>query len=761
MIHHDERSRLGVIPHARGMAFWIRFIRYKEFFLISFRQRLGGAFMFSLALASSIQAEAGLTDLPMEELLKTEISLDDAFDIFGAVVSTPKVSVATGKCQDAFLAPAVTSVITAQDLEAIGARTLSEALRSVPGLYVRRDQVYQPEFAVRGVNRANNSDMLVLINGEPFKGLESGNRGIGWRDMPVNGIARIEVIRGPGSAVHGADAFSGTINIITKTARDIGGTEVGARLGSFNTSETWLLHGRRYGDYEIAAMLELLDTDGQDTVVPADTQSFLDQMTGTQASLAPSSVNARERSADARLDITHHNWRWRAAYQGRFDVGTGVGASGALDDWGDINRNRFSLDAIYHNRLLTPNWNVSAQLNYVYDENNIHFGIYPPGMGGILDLGGQAVPFVYPDGMRLKLVTKEEHIHAGLSGFYAGLKDHLIRVGVGIRYEDLFEVGYHSNNGLDATGNPIMPGSPMLDLSDTPAAIYPEAQRINYYAFIQDSWHLAPNWDFTWGVRHDDYSDFGGTTNPRAALVWQTTPRLTAKLLYGRAFRAPSFRDLYTANNQVFIGNPNLEPETSETLELAFNWRAYDKLNVSLNLFHLKLKDMIRGVDTPAYNIQTVMNEGELKSHGAEFELRWKLSRRASLLFNHAWSDVAQHVSVGRETLSDTTFIPMQQAYARVDTLLWPKWYLNTQLIWLSEQKRETLDDSRPPVSSSFSTDLTLRYKNIGHSKWNAAFGIRNVFDEKLRYHSYLPLPDDFPQAGRTFFAEFRYLFDK
>jgi iron complex outermembrane receptor protein len=105
--------------------------------------------------------------------------------------------------------------------------------------------------------------------------------------MPVNAIARIEVIRGPGAAVFGADAFAGVINLITKTKQDIEGTETGVRAGSFDSYEGWLLHGEDYGGFDVALSLEYQTTDGHKEVVQEDAPTQFDKLFGTHASLAP------------------------------------------------------------------------------------------------------------------------------------------------------------------------------------------------------------------------------------------------------------------------------------------------------------------------------------------------------------------------------------------------------------------------------------------------------------------------------------------
>ncbi|MEZ5673589.1 MAG: TonB-dependent receptor plug domain-containing protein [Thiotrichaceae bacterium] len=168
-----------------------------------------------------------LTTLSFDELSEVEIQLDDVFDVFDGLVKIKPVTIATGAEQSAARAPSVTSVITAQDIEAIGATDLDEVLETVPGLHVIRSNPYRPLYTIRGIYSQYNPEVLVLINGIAISSVYSGDRGIGWGGMPVNAISRIEVIRGPGSAVYGADAFAGVINIITKTADDIEGTAGG------------------------------------------------------------------------------------------------------------------------------------------------------------------------------------------------------------------------------------------------------------------------------------------------------------------------------------------------------------------------------------------------------------------------------------------------------------------------------------------------------------------------------------------------------
>ena len=104
--------------------------------------------------------------------------------------------------------------------------------------------------------------------------------------------------------------------------------------------------------------------------------------------------------------------------------------------------------------------------------------------------------------------------------------------------------------------------------------------------FAQDEWQFVENWNLTTGIRYDHYSDFGGTLNPRFALVWATTDSVTTKLLYGRAFRPPSFNELYVINNPNIVGDPELKPQTIDTYELALSHQLTREFLYTLNAFY-------------------------------------------------------------------------------------------------------------------------------------------------------------------------------
>lgn len=149
------------------------------------------------------------------------------------------ITVATGDEKTLAQAPSVASVISAGDIKTMGAQTLAEVLNTIPGLHVSpTSQIMGPKYLIRGINTRLNPQVLMMVDNVPITSVVRGDRHVIWGYFPLNSVARIEVIRGPGSALHGADAFSGIIHVITKEYQQ-STSELGARIGSFNTRQYW------------------------------------------------------------------------------------------------------------------------------------------------------------------------------------------------------------------------------------------------------------------------------------------------------------------------------------------------------------------------------------------------------------------------------------------------------------------------------------------------------------------------------------------
>jgi iron complex outermembrane receptor protein len=672
------------------------------------------------------------------------------------------VSLATGSPRPVSKAPSTTTVITAEDIKATGATDLSEILETVPGIHVSRNGfLWAPIYAIRGILTQYNPEVLVMLNGIPMTNGFYGDRGREISGFPLEHIARIEVIRGPGSALYGAEAVSGVINIVTKTAEDTDGTETGLRAGSFRTYGGWIQHGGKWGEVDVAAYLGLGSTAGFRRTVAADAQTLLDNKSGTHASNAPGPVNVGYDSIDARLDLSHDKWRFRAGYIGRpDDHGTGTGTADALDPISKADAHYANADLTWHDAKFGQNWDVSVQASY-YDiaETNSDITLFPAGSALPLPLPGGAPSTT---GMVGRPQHWERQERLNLSALYAGFERHKLRLGAGYNLDDMYKVTETKN--FTFVTLPVLGNVPIcLDLNCSMVTatqsnglyfLTPHARR-SLYAFVQDEWFLAPDWYLTAGLRQDHYSDFGSTTNPRVALVWDTAYNLTSKLMFGRAFRAPSFVEQYTINNPVALGNPNLKPETINTTELAFSWQAKPNLKTGVNLFHYRMKDVIRFVaNADPTTGSTAQNAGNQHGSGLELEFAWDAATDLKLSGNYAYQR-----SIDENTNQDAGLAPHHHAYLRTDWRFVPGWTLGGQVNWVADRMRQA-GDNRPKIADYTTADLTLRATQL-RKDWELAFSVRNLFNvdarEPTQASSAANIPNDLPLPGRSLYLELRY----
>lgn len=689
----------------------------------------------SIGLACQAMAQTPLTE--EEELAQ----------LYGDKAS---ISLATGSVQPLSRAPAVASVITARDIAAMGATDLDQVLESVAGLHVLSwSAPFNPIYAFRGIASGYNTQVLVLVNGQPITSVFIGNRGQAWGGMPLENVARIEVIRGPGSALYGADAFSGVINVITKTAADIKGVEFGVRAGTFRTRDAFVQMGGTLGPAQAALYLRSGSSDMQNSVIEKDVQSLLDGLFGSRASLAPGHLEVGRDTSDARIDVSLDAWRLRLGWQKR-KVGIGLGLADALDPTGVVPETRTYADLSYTKENILPSWDLAAIANY-YDLDNpsaaIGYKLFPSGA-----FGG-----AYPQGVVGNPGHAERHHHLGVSATFTGLTNHRVRLGAGYRNEDMYATSEYKNFNfvvVPGVGPALLPLGSLVDARNDPNLLYLQPHKRNVrYLFVQDEWKVAPDWAITAGVRHDRYSDFGGTTNPRLAVVWDATYNLIIKALHGRAFRAPNFTEQYTLNNPVNVGNPAIQPETMQMNELAMSWQPLTNVQVDLSLYRYRMSDIIVVVSNADPSTgKTYQNTGDQTGRGLELELGWDAARNLHL---------AGHVSLQRSTDEasgkDAGLAPQRRMFARADWHVGGGWQLGAVINHVAARQRQP-GDLRPAIADYTNTDLTLRY-DAGN--WSLRTTLLNVFDKDRREPTIAPgnVPFDIPLPGRAISADVRLRF--
>ena len=645
-----------------------------------------------------------------------------------------KIKISTNTEQALAKAPSVVSVITAEDIRATGATNLTEILQTVPGIYIRANLFgFRPQVTLRG---AAPTHTLLMVNGSPVKDLVWSSS-IFWKGLTTTMIERVEIIRGPGSALFGSDASAGVINVITKTAGKITQSEAGVRAGSFDTRAGWVQHGGEWNGFDIGFTAEQSHTDGHNPYIAVDGQTARDNTFGTQISYAPGHARYGWDGTDIRFSMARGNWRLLADHLRHSNVEIGLTGASVLDPLTRGSDSRSSIALFYNNDEFAQDWSLNTELRYFHLDYTSGDGFqeYPP---GYTDATG-----TYPDGFINQMRSAERGFVAEGSGLYTGLKTHAIRLGGGYNSENLYFVEQFINLGTGPDGNPLPAGGPLVNVSDSPYAFAPEKTRRIHYLFLQDIWTLAHDVELTAGARYDHYSDFGGSLNPRLALVWQSTDRLTTKLLYGEAFRAPSYLELF-ALTAASRPNPDLAPEKTQTWDLSFSYLASKDLKLGLGFYQFEQSDLITTDPSKQYQYQ---NMGSNTSRGVELEAMWQATKTLR---------VSGNLTSRNDSNSPFNTVPKQTAYLRTDWAFMPHWNWNIQANWVGNRSLPA-GDSRSPIDAYTLVDTTLRYSH--HRDWEFAASMRNLFDVDAREYTSRSLPNNLPLPGRSFHAEIRYRF--
>ena len=515
-------------------------------------------------------APADLTELSLQELMAVKIER----------VSTP-----SRFTQAASEAPASVSVVTSEEIEVFGYRTLGDILRSVRGMYVTYDRSYT-YLGVRGFSRPSdyNSRMLLLVDGHRMNDTLFGSGFIGNEFiLDVDLIDRVEVVRGPTSSLYGNSAFFGVINVMTKRAADLKNVEVSGAVGGegsykgrftaagvlTNTGVQFVLSGSFYNSQ---GNRDLYFPEFDD---PASNNGIAHDLDGEQAwnlfgslswndlTLSAAYVSREKYIPTASWDTLFNDPRYRT-----------VDEHGYVDlKW------QHSLDE--DNDLLARAYFD----DYRYNANYPNLPTDPPSASLSRDDDlGQTV------GGELQWTTRwREHVLT----FGTELQDHLCQ------NQSFYDVD--------------------------PPYTYLDDRRSSFDVGLygQGDFMILTNLRLNAGVRYDYYNEFGDTVNPRAGLIYQPWNRTVFKLLYGTAFRAPNVFEMYYEVLPSNIGNPNLQPEKIQTYELVYEQGLPANLKLTLSGEYYHIDDLINQVNVTPDSLM-FRNTGQANAKGVEAELEWR-----------------------------------------------------------------------------------------------------------------------------------------
>ncbi len=475
-------------------------------------------------------------------------------------------------------APASVSIVTADEIRKYGYRTLAEVMRSQRGMYVSYDRNYT-YLGVRGFSRPTdyNSRVLVLIDGHRTNENIYHMAMLGTESLVnVDLIDHVEIVRGPSSSLYGTNALFGVINVITKRGRDLRGTELAGEYGSLDTGKVRATYGTRLsGGTEVLGSLSAYKSEGQDRLYYKE---FDD----------PSTNNGIAENNDSDTAAN----QFFKLYRGDFTLSAA-----------HVRRVKEVPTASYDATFNDPDQHTVDQQGYVWAEYahtlesgqrftaNLSFDAYryDGTYGNAVDINGDLTGELTKDYGDGRWWTTQLQ----LTGQAA--EQHHYVVGIDLQY-----------NTAQDQGNKIL---------EPYEVIFVDKRKSRQWSlFLQDEWRAAPNLILNFGLRHDDYSEWGGTTNPRLAMIYLASPATTAKLLYGEAYRAPSPYELY------YTPSPWLKPERIRTIEAALEHSLRPNVRAVVSLFRYWMNDLINQQDD-----YTFANTGDAVTDGLELEVEGRL----------------------------------------------------------------------------------------------------------------------------------------
>ena len=587
-------------------------------------------------------------------------------------------------------APSLTTVISSEEIKEMGAKDLAEVLSKVVGLHVgTRSQHYTKTFFIRGIVSEYSSQTLFLINGKPVNSSVRGNFQMIWGAYPLSAVEKIEILRGPGSSLYGANALSGVVNIVMKSYGSTSGDGVGYGLGQNNELNLWFDKQFQLCDSNIYLSYEKLQSDGVETYVRRDFQTELDERFTAMyesgllsfepkaISNAPYNISNTFQVENVWLSVDNHFMTSEFGWQERGDIGQGMGALDAIDPIGKLAANRVYLNIDTKPIALNNGLSVKGSLTHIEEKQRIE------GVVRMLPIGANLGAF--PEGVLAKPEFDESRNIAEMQIFY-NQQDISSVVGLGYQSESVDDVSELKN--FDKNLEPLPSG--LTDVSELDDLVnMPLASRHIFYGYFETTHSLNSDLDITGGGRYDSYSDFGSVFSPKLSVVWMPTFAATFKMSYGQAYRAPSFMELYSTNNPVVNGNPELKPERIKGLDLSFQYFFSRRSSFQANVFYYEAHDVLESVtmdELPSRSL--VKNVGKYTGVGYEFELSHQFNPTLNIKFSLNFIDTQSRYFELNSTKLGMT--PAAQSFASLTKNLGSHWQFTAMAEYIGDRQYKT-----------------------------------------------------------------------
>lgn len=494
--------------------------------------------------------------------------------------------------------PASVAVIDRKELDHQGYRKLSEALSSLPGIYLSNDRNYS-YLGVRGFNRPGdyNSRVLLLTDGARRNDALYDQAHVGHESpVEIDWVKRLEFVYGPSSAVYGANALYGIANAVMLEGGDVNGARLSADAASGRGSRLGLVAGRQVdSELDWFVGFAAYNSRGQDLYFPGFDDGVTDGWARRLDGEAYQKAYAKLRVGNWRL-TGNLSSREKSLPNAPYETAFGVPGTRTVD--------QHSLFEVAYDGLLANGWQQQFRVfhgGYRYDGD-----------------------YQYPG----PLVNRDQGDAQWVGG------DYRLSMTLAQTHKVMWGLESQWNRQLDQKNFDLGAAGTHLD-SQQPSRVWG--------VFAQDEWRLHERWLVNLGVRHDKHSDFAAITSPRLAVIYQPDNATTYKAMVGSAYRAPNaYERFYGDGDASQKANPALLPERIHSAELAASFRLGQDTRLGVSAYRNTVRNMIDQMQDPADGLYLFTNQPQVSARGMElsaerrwgsgYRLRGSLSRQHSRL---------------------------------------------------------------------------------------------------------------------------------
>lgn len=580
-------------------------------------------------------------------------SLDDLFS-----EALPVVLSATRLKQPRSESPASVTVIERQTLKELGVRTLPEALRLVPGMYVGYERGHAPEVGYHTLAAENSRHLQVLVDGRSI--YQPALARILWNDLPlaIDKISRIEVIRGPNTAMYGANSYLAVINIITLHPEDVEGGKVQAVTGNHGISDGHARYAQQLDNFAFEVTVAKHSDDGFETNDDGSARFDAHETVFLSSDLiwhqnTSDFLRLQFGISDSDKQIDDNDASEMGPYHGLNSDNRFIQFNWqqSVNQATDIKLQAFTTDT-----KLSEQWRACLPALLLSEELFELYSLDPQFSEDLLAffVGGPQPSTNDPQVLAQALLVQQRLLNNGAATVCGDANQDLREKRADIELQLTSQLNDQTR---------LVAGLSYRDDKVSSESFFNGSTSKSIWRAFGNAEYSLKDWRFNIGLMHERDNMIGNETTPRLAVNYLVSSNQSFRLIYSRANRSPDLFEensnrSYTLRNLDFPVNSNdsfatyyqhaassggLDYEQIKSYELGWYFRSDDQaLEFDVKLFNDRLTKLLEGRTSVA--IFDITNRGNAELTGAESQLIWQVTPQVKL-----WT-TASHVEYSNDS---------------------------------------------------------------------------------------------------------------